>query len=163
MSLRTKGNRMEQHATEQNVLPSGSLACRVGVLARSFTGAVSRILQPFGVTPSQAHLYYEVRNGALAPTEIARAMGVEASSVSRLLGTMEKRGLVHREIDASDRTRINVSLTAAGASVGEEIDFHAGVIQGAVERALTPAELAQLEIWIERVARELQGVQAGDR
>ena len=142
--------------TRVDVLPNGSLACRVGVLSRVFTAAVSRLLKPFGVTPSQAHLFYELREGKATPTEIARAMGVEPSSVSRLLGTMEKRELVRREIDGADRTRINVTLSDDGEALAEQIDFHAGAIEGAVRRALTPSELKQLDEWMERIARELQ-------
>ncbi len=149
---------MTIETTPVDLLPNGSLACRVGVLSRAFTAAASRLLQPFGVTPSQAHLFYELRKGTATPTEIARAMGVEPSSVSRLLGTMEKQGLVRREIDEGDRTRINVTLSHDGETLAERIDFHADAIESAVRRALTPSELKELGGWMERIARELQTV-----
>lgn len=152
------GHRMMVEKTRMDVLPNGSLACRVGVLSRAFTAAVSRLLKPFGVTPSQAHLFYELREGKATPTEIAQAMGVEPSSVSRLLGTMEKRDLVRREIDGADRTRINVTLSEDGAELAERIDFHAAAIEAAAQRALAPSELKQFGEWMERIARELQMV-----
>lgn len=149
---------MTTETTPVDLLPNGSLACRMGVLSRAFTATVSRLLQPFGVTPAQAHLFYELRKGTATPTEIARAMGVEPSSVSRLLGTMEKQGLVRREIDADDRTRINVTLSDDGEALAERIDFHADAIETAVQKALAPSELKQLGEWMERIARELQTV-----
>lgn len=153
---------MAIETTRTNMLPTGSHACRIGVLSRAFTAAASRILSPFDVTPSQANLFYQLRNDSATPTEIARAMGVEPSSVSRLLGTMEREGLLQREMDAGDRTRINVTLTDSGNELADRIDFHAEVIQDAVERALTPSELRQFEEWMERIARELQAVPEGD-
>ena len=149
---------MTIETTPVDLLPNGSLACRVGVLSRAFTAAASRLLQPFGVTPSQAHLFYELRKGTATPTEIARGMGVEPSSVSRLLGTMERQNLVRREIDGGDRTRINVTLSDDGEALAERINFHADAIETAVQRALAPSELKQLGEWMERIARELQTV-----
>ena len=89
-------------------------------------------------------------------------MGVEPSSVSRLLGTMERQGLVRREIDGRDRTRINVTLSDDGEALAERIDFHADAIESAVKRALTPSELQQLNEWMELIARELQTVSGKD-
>lgn len=146
-------------SSDEEILPAGSMACRVGALHRCFTAAASRLLRPHGVTPAQAYVLYEVREGQQSPTGIANALGVELSSVSRLLGRMERDGLLRRDVDPDDRTRVVVSLTLEGRGLAERIDFHAEVIHDAVERALTPDEVARLNGWIERVARELDTVE----
>ena len=47
-------------------------------------------------------------------TKIAPLMGLEARSLSRLLKTMEKKGLICREADAADKRKVRIMLTRDG-------------------------------------------------
>ncbi len=47
-------------------------------------------------------------------TKIAPLMGLEARSLTRLLNTMEERGVIVRKTDALDKRSVRVYLTAEG-------------------------------------------------
>lgn len=47
-------------------------------------------------------------------TKIAPLMGLEARSLTRLLNTMEERGVIIRKTDAVDKRSVRVFLTEAG-------------------------------------------------
>ena len=47
-------------------------------------------------------------------TKIAPLMGLEARSLTRLLKSMEEKGLILREADASDKRLVRIVLTKAG-------------------------------------------------
>src|SRR4051812_4818681 len=47
-------------------------------------------------------------------TKIAPLMGLEARSLTRLLKSMEEKGLIYREADASDKRLVKIFLTKEG-------------------------------------------------
>lgn len=49
-----------------------------------------------------------------AATKIAPMMGLEARSLTRLLKSMEEKGLVYREVDKNDKRSIRIMLTKEG-------------------------------------------------
>jgi DNA-binding MarR family transcriptional regulator len=53
-------------------------------------------------------------DGGTPATKIAPLMGLEARSLSRLLRTMEEKGLIYREADAKDRRMVRIVLTREG-------------------------------------------------
>lgn len=57
--------------------------------------------------------------GSLRVTELARALGVEPSTVSRHVSQLEERGYVERGTDSSDGRVRTVSLTPSGATALE--------------------------------------------
>jgi DNA-binding MarR family transcriptional regulator len=52
--------------------------------------------------------------GGTPATKIAPLMGLEARSLSRLLKTMEEKGLIDREADPNDRRMVRIVLTREG-------------------------------------------------
>lgn len=53
-------------------------------------------------------------------TKIAPLMGLEARSLTRLLNTMEERGVIVRKTDAIDKRSVRVFLTEAGKKKREK-------------------------------------------
>ncbi|HEX6489268.1 MAG TPA: MarR family transcriptional regulator [Candidatus Dormibacteraeota bacterium] len=53
----------------------------------------------------------------LAAGRLAALAGISQASLSRLLGKLEVRDLVHREIDPEDRRRVGVVLTPQGRAL----------------------------------------------
>ncbi len=47
-------------------------------------------------------------------TQIAKALGMEPTSLSRLLKNMEKKGLIYREADKEDKRVVRIFLTEVG-------------------------------------------------
>ena len=53
-------------------------------------------------------------------TKIAPLMGLEARSLTRLLKSMEEKGLIYREGDASDKRMVRIVLTKEGKKKKEK-------------------------------------------
>jgi len=69
-------------------------------------------------------LQYLRRNAKAPVTQIAQEMRLPISTVSRMAGRLEKRGLVWRAEDAEDRRRVLVSLDPRGESLVREVEEH---------------------------------------
>ena len=66
-------------------------------------------------------LYYiAFNNGCVFPGEIGHAMCVSTARVATALNSLEKKGLITRQIDASDRRKILVRITAEGKILAEK-------------------------------------------
>lgn len=52
--------------------------------------------------------------GKALPSDLAAAMNTSSSRIAAILNSLERKGLVSREIDETDRRRILVGLTPAG-------------------------------------------------
>jgi DNA-binding MarR family transcriptional regulator len=55
-----------------------------------------------------------------AATKIAPLMGLEARSLTRLLNSMEERGVIERNTDPTDKRSVRVCLTAKGKEMREK-------------------------------------------
>ncbi|MCK5775078.1 MAG: MarR family transcriptional regulator [Bacteroidales bacterium] len=60
------------------------------------------------------YVLVNVKKEGIPVTKIAPLMGIEPTSLSRLLKTMEERGLIYREKDLKDRRVVMLKLTPKG-------------------------------------------------
>ena len=88
---------------------------------------------------------------ALSQQELARRLGLEKSTVSRLVGGMEQRGWVSRQRDPANRRYFRLTLTEQGRGAAERVgqdlqSHHERVLAGltAAERTALQAGLAGL-------------------
>jgi len=76
-------------------IASECLAVRVRLLNRVVSGIYDQALRPLGITAGQMNILVVAANGgALAPGEIARALHMEKSTLSRNLERMRRQGWV---------------------------------------------------------------------
>ena len=54
------------------------------------------------------------------PREISHEMGISSARIAGTLNGLERKGLITRQIDTSDRRRILVDLTPKGKTLVEE-------------------------------------------
>ena len=90
---------------------------RIGVLEDSLLGS--------GLTLPQGRLVYEIAHtppATTTPGALAAALGLDAGYVSRLLTSLEARGLIARQASPSDGRSVVLDLTAAGRSAFQEMD-----------------------------------------
>ena len=88
---------------------------------RFYTGRLGVLGPRYLRTPhtlAEARVLYELMAGELEVAELRRRMAIDAGHLSRLLGRLERRGLVARERSAADRRRQRAWLTDAGADGG---------------------------------------------
>ncbi|WP_068876905.1 MULTISPECIES: bifunctional helix-turn-helix transcriptional regulator/GNAT family N-acetyltransferase [unclassified Phenylobacterium] len=81
----------------------------IGVLERSYMGG------PY--TLAENRVLYEIAHGAgVTPSAIAQALDLDAGYLSRMLGRLERDGLVARARSPSDGRSVTLSLTPQGAA-----------------------------------------------
>ena len=66
------------------------------------------------LTMSMGFVLLNIHSEGTPATKIAPLMGLEARSLTRLLKTMEEKGLIYRETDTSDKRMVRIVLTKEG-------------------------------------------------
>ena len=117
-------------------------------LKRSYQALRRRVdndLRPFGITLSQRDVLLTLRtSGPMALGTLREGLGLEQSSVSRLVDGLARRGLVTVVEDESDRRARVASLTVAGHSLVEETPGASRLAGAMLSGALTPEETETL-------------------
>ncbi len=72
------------------------------------------------ITMSMGFVLLNIHSEGTPATKIAPLMGLEARSLSRLLRTMEEKGLICREADSSDKRKVRIVLTKEGKKKKEK-------------------------------------------
>jgi DNA-binding MarR family transcriptional regulator len=125
------------------------------------------VLRRFGLTPARFDLLYvvyvrwEFRKrvyDAPAQTDLCRALGVTAATVSRMVGRLEKLGIVTRFGSRIDRRTKQVALTREGLELlREAVDaiFEGEILERAYRRALRARRftVAKLKETVEKIAK----------
>jgi len=110
-----------------------------------------------GVTgPQRLVLRVVDRLGPLTPGQLAHVLHLHPASVSRLVGTLQARGLLVVSRDRRDRRRRILTLGRRARGVMQRTD---GTVEAAIRRALDgagPGHVARALSVVGRVAGELQ-------
>lgn len=72
------------------------------------------------ITMSMGFVLLNIHADGTPATKIAPLMGLEARSLTRLLKTMEEKGLICRETDPGDRRMVRIVLTREGKKKKEK-------------------------------------------
>jgi DNA-binding MarR family transcriptional regulator len=99
-----------------------------------------------------------VEHPGMAQNDLAERLGLEKSTVSRLVAGMEQRGWVSRDRDPENRRYLRLTLTADGDETARRIgrrlqEHHRGVLG-----ALTESELHALTVGLTALARVIEHV-----
>jgi DNA-binding MarR family transcriptional regulator len=97
--------------------------------AEALTDGLHALLKPAGLSPTQYNVLRILR-GAGATTcdaglpcgEVSARMVTRDPDLTRLLDRLEKRGLIGRERQSTDRRVVHVAITGKGRSILDEID-----------------------------------------
>ena len=65
-------------------------------------------------------IYITQKGRSVLPSEISTEMDISSARIAAALNSLEKKGLVTRQIDTSDRRKILVDLTPAGKEMAEK-------------------------------------------
>ena len=92
-------------------------------VARGLRRRFAVTLEPWGVTPHESRALRVI--GHHEPTRlgvVAQHLRIAPRSVTDVVDSLEERGFVVREPDPTDRRATQVSLTATGRQVLDELD-----------------------------------------
>jgi MarR family transcriptional regulator, transcriptional regulator for hemolysin len=115
----------------------------VSHIAREWRRAVDRRLQPFGLTEATwLPLIRIARSPAsMRQNELAASLGLDGSSVVRLLDALEKARLVERRENASDRRAKSLALTPEGERTVARVEAVSQDVRAAVLADLSDRDL----------------------
>jgi len=74
-----------------------------------------------GLTMSIGFILLIVDKDGTPSTQLGPRMGMEPTSLSRTLKTMETRGYIYREIDQEDKRKVLIFLTQQGVELRKEV------------------------------------------
>jgi len=96
---------------------------RVSRISRRLRAAVDAELRQHGLTEATWRpLAYVGRLGdGVRQKELATALAIEGPSLVRLLDNLERRGLIERREDESDRRARGIHLTAEGRALAQRV------------------------------------------
>ena len=86
----------------------------------------------------------------VTPSALAASAAIAPSSMTHRLDRMAERGLINREPDETNRTRIVVSLTSAGWEMFTQVVRDSEALESDVLRPLTERQREQLATLLER-------------
>ncbi len=90
-------------------------------------------------------------NGPLSLGEIARSTGVNVSTLSRLIGRMEKRALVSRDRSRKDSRAVHITLLPAGEAMFQILWPEAARLEDMVTDNFSSEETAKLKAALQEV------------
>ena len=93
--------------------------------------------------------------GPLSPGVIAERLIVTAATITTVLDTLERRGMVERTIDQADRRRQIVSITPAGRDAVDAFLPQIVALQTELMRGFSEDERTQLTAYLDRVRAAL--------
>lgn len=98
---------------------------------------------------------------ATTPSQLAEAVSVAPSSMTHRLDKMAERGLVDRTPDATNRTRVIVTLTKDGWEMFCQVVRGSDLMEADVLSRLTPGQREQLANLLEKAIIGLDDLAAG--
>src|SRR5258708_40258033 len=133
---------------------SGSNVAR---LARRLRQAVDAELQAFGLTDAtwRPLAYVGRLGGGVRQKELATALSIEGPTLVRLLDNLERRGLIERREDETDRRARGIYLTRAGRELAVRVAKVGTEVQARALAKVAPADLETCQRVLDQIEREL--------
>jgi DNA-binding MarR family transcriptional regulator len=98
----------------------------------------------------------------VAASEVAALTGLDKMTVSRAIAALERRGRVVRKVDATDRRRMLLRLSAAGERLYERIGLPAKARERSLFRGIAAADQERLEHLLDRLIANLLTADRGE-
>jgi DNA-binding MarR family transcriptional regulator len=139
------------------------IATRVAIFTNRLSRAASRFYRKtYGIGVVEWRLLmYIGRTHETRANRICRATDLDKGAVSRSLATLQRMGIVSIKADGADNRRHNVSLTAKGRALHDEIVPIAFERQTKLVADLTPDEIRVFLGLIERMQATVAGGEPG--
>lgn len=135
---------------------AGPLSYAIVQLAKAHKATAATLLRELGLHPGQELLLMQLADrDRRTQGELVRALGLDASTVARMVARMEQQGIVARERSASDRRAVVVSLTAHGASLCGAVGDRWAELERLTTAPLSAAERDALLTVLRRIAGAL--------
>lgn len=151
--------------TESNVLNDGGDATLYRILGRTSRAMRLHLEDTVSDVPGGMSAWAVLRclhqDGPATQVEIATAIGLADSTLTRRLDSMENTGLVTRTVDPSDKRRTIVALSERGETLYEVQRERADAATATFIKGIAGSDLEALARVIEAIHANLQAHGAG--
>jgi MarR family transcriptional regulator, organic hydroperoxide resistance regulator len=113
-------------------------------------------IKPFSLNPGAAILLEHVAKGVKHPKELAQLLETVPPVISALLGELEGKNLIQRQIDPQDKRRVQLTLSKEGKKLHEKIRERSMALGGERLSKLTDKELSSLITIFRKLLEEEQ-------
>lgn len=132
----------------------------IGYLARLIFRSFSRLREhqtrEYGISSGQWTFLRQLwREDGISQRELSRRIAMRDATTAVSLRTLERAGLVRRDVNRSDRREILVHLTPRGRSLEKQLLPVTAEIQVLATRSLSDAEVDRLRLLMLRVIDNL--------
>jgi len=130
---------------------------RVARIARRLRQAVDAELRTFGLTEAtwRPLAYVGRLGGGVRQKELATALSIEGPTLVRLLDNLERRGLIERREDETDRRARGIYLTRAGRELAVRVAKVGTEVQTRALARVPAADLETCQRVLNQIEREL--------
>lgn len=130
----------------------------VARISRRLRQAVDAELRAFGLTEAtwRPLIYVRRLGDGVRQKELAAALAIEGPSLVRLLDNLERRGLIERREDETDRRARGIHLTLSGRALAVRAAKVGGEIQARLLARVPLAELEACQRVLASIERELE-------
>lgn len=135
----------------------------VGALVGQVQSELTRVMAAAFAHSGVALTYNQIRvlrrlraRGPMSPGALARSLPYDSGGMTRLLDQLERKALLQREPDASDRRALRIVLTPAGRALGERLVATSEQVLAQALADLSESERRRLADYMQRVLRTLR-------
>jgi DNA-binding MarR family transcriptional regulator len=122
-------------------------------IARMYNQQASK----YDITMSMGFVLLNIHSDEGTPaTKIAPLMGLEARSLTRLLKSMEEKGLIYREADSSDKRLVRIALTKEGKKKKEKSREVVLRFNEAIQEQVEPEKLRIFFEVLQKISRSIE-------
>lgn len=133
------------------------LTVQLVIVARRWRSLLDEHLRVIGQSAARMEALAAIMNSPSlsAQVEIARRLRIEGPTMTRMLDTLEKDGLVERLPDPNDRRTKQLRLTPAGERVLEQIFEIADVLRDRLLDGIAPEQIEAQNQFLHQLTRRL--------
>jgi DNA-binding MarR family transcriptional regulator len=136
--------------------PAEPLGLLVAAIRRAVKAMVTRRVEPLGLASLQFWVLVGAMEAPDASADLARRLRCDEPSVSRVVGTLVRRGWLRSRRHQDDRRRVLLSLTPTGRALARRLVPIAAEVRAEVEAPLAAVEREQVREALARIAGHLQ-------
>lgn len=139
-----------------------ALGFRLVLLARRWRHAIDAELQAAGLTDAtwRPLIHLHKMGDGMRQKDLAASLGMDGSSVVRLLDVLASRGLVERREDSADGRAKTLHLTSAGLERVERVQHFITAYEEELLSGFSDAEIATLTEAFDRMEARLDDARA---
>lgn len=141
----------------RSAFPRQTFGPLVSQTVRQWRRAVDRRLQPYGLSEATWLPLLRIARAPqpLRQKELAAGLGLDGSSVVRLLDALEQAGLVERRDAPEDRRAKTLHLTAAGRRTVARVEAVSQAVRERLLAGIADSELAVAAAVLQRICAVL--------